>query len=827
MKIPRNHPATIFDLFVALLVFVSVWSVLLLALHHFNPIIAVICGLLSFLLYVKLLTPKITRNGTFGLVIALILLLALLFRARPYFYLVGGWDAGLYMTMASHYEKDGSTFLTDHVRARLDSGQKELYDRYNLFELRDQIHGGLPKKYEGRHHPGIYITNLAKSKYVFQFYPLHPLWMSIFGSFLGDGNGVYSLVFFSLLSLVGFYLLTFEISGGDRFAACLAPFFLAINPAHVYFSKYPVADVVVLAFSSLSFYYLVKYFNEAGLGREPRPVYLFRSAGLMFCLFLTKISGFMYMPFYFVLLVTAALFLPRNGMRTQLLLYFGSVFVLFGVSVIYGLTYSFPYCYDIYGYSFRRVFGNDWEKSLTLFVGSSLLLGFLLIVSRNERLHGAMRNLVSRARGMLPFILYAVILAGVYRAYQVAFTEDFAGFSKRYEWILNMGWASLKYSNLLVVMSYLSPVACVLFLASIYHFGKRKDIITAALFVFLISFWTYGVVIRFATFFQYDWVRYMISELLPYSLLLISLYLGYLRSHKRVSNAIMILVVGLMSVYPLYFTSLHWAREIAVDVGPNGCLEAIAGHVGEGDLLLLCEHDITGPSGENVFDSEIMTPLSYYYGLPIFDIGNQRNLMSRDVIELTCGSGYRDVFLLSGRRIIRDFLATTDSLTYEFHKSAVSETFPPTSFVCSRRNLILYRVDKEILLEKLLNTARILPLHYCPDNLLNFHEGSRWTDGDSSIVGIRYTIKPEDRWLVLNTSGWTPLKDKELDLAVFADGSALKFSHKKANSYYFTLPDLRELMNIRITSATFVARHLGINDDTRALGVHVDSLSIE
>ena len=211
----KDHHITLFDVLLVLIVSVSLCSVVLLTLHRFNPKVSLVLGLILTLLFLRIFGLRITRSDDrFGIGIFLILLLALVFRAEPYSYITGGWDPGLYTIMSSYYDEKGSSYITDNVRSRLNDDQKQFYDHNNHYLLSEHRYPELKGKYEGKHYPGVFIKDLDKSRYVFQFYPLHPVWMTIFSKFLGDENRFYSLVFFSLVSIIGFYLLAFEIPKG-------------------------------------------------------------------------------------------------------------------------------------------------------------------------------------------------------------------------------------------------------------------------------------------------------------------------------------------------------------------------------------------------------------------------------------------------------------------------------------------------------------------------------------------------------------------------------------------------------------------------------------
>jgi hypothetical protein len=246
---------SIFDLFILLIACVSYVSILLLVFNTFNALYAVLLGLALACPFWKLFNLDISFHiPKMPYALITILLIALFFRFQPYLYVPGGQDQGVYVNMSAVYGKTGSTFIIDQVREKaIASGLREWYDSANQRSW--QLHK--KGKYEGHHLPGVYISDSGKSQYVFQFYPLHPLWMAIVGKLFGTENRVYSLVFFSLLSIAAFYFLALELSGGNRISAVIVSLLLALNPLHSFFSKFPVTEVVWLSFSSLSFCYLV------------------------------------------------------------------------------------------------------------------------------------------------------------------------------------------------------------------------------------------------------------------------------------------------------------------------------------------------------------------------------------------------------------------------------------------------------------------------------------------------------------------------------------------------------------------------------------------
>lgn len=678
---PRLH---IFESVLLFVVLVSISSLFLLVLNRFSSINAVLLGSIVFVFFSVVFKFKFALSDeSFGRGIFIILIVALFFRAEPYLWVMGGQDQGIYVNMSATYERTGSTFITDEVRENIDSAKiRDYYDTNNQMNIRMVRE----KQYEGEHLPGVYIKDLSESKYVYQFYPLHPIWMAIFGKFLGTSNRVYALVFFSLISIAAFYLLGFELSGGKNLPGYLAAVFLAINSLHAYFSKFPVSEVVFLAFSSSAFYFLIKYYKDSLKGKVV-PFNLFLSAGLMVCLFFTRISGFMYVSLFYLLLLVTIPFVRRGVVKKQLIAYVLAVFGLYGISLLYGLIYSYPYSRDIYWLSFAQRLGGSWGEKLGLF---SVLAAFFLAATsfiKNKKFRSALRKTASFLRNNLHLILYAVILLGLYRAYQLGFTDKYVGDpSIDVRWnMANLGLRSIPFSNIFVAILYLSPFASLLVLFAANYFRRKKDVLTDSLLVFLAAFGLYTLVIRFTTPYQYYYTRYLLSELLPYSFLLASLYLGYLFSKNRSRRFVAYLFTGLIFAYSLFFTSFQLLGRGAD--GADVALKRIQAQMDKGDLLLILKNNFSS-------HNQIKTPLSYYYDIDTFSIsgiGDVPSVLHSIVVD------YGDVFVLSQIQIKNNILVPVEKIVYRVGKFKARRVVPPTEFRYSDLNLFLYKVDKTAL----------------------------------------------------------------------------------------------------------------------------------
>ncbi len=804
-------PISLIDIVLLFVVSVTFSSIILLISNRFNSLHALLIGIVLTILFLKFFNIKfVLRDNRFSIFFLFIILISLLFRSEPYLYIMGGQDEGIYVNMSATYERTGSTFIVDHLRDGLDDEGKKTYDDVN--------HGiSIIKKnrYEGVHLPGIYIKDLNRSLYVFQFYPINPIWMAIVAKIFGSDNRVYSLVFFSLISIISFYLLAYEISGKKRLPGHLIALFLAVSPLHAFFSKFPVSEVVALAFTSSSFYCLVKYYKE-NINGKINTFYLFLSSALMFCFFLTRISGFMYIPFFYVLMCITLMFCKNSKLKKHLIIYYFSILILFICSLLYGYFYSFPYFYNTYKNVFLYISPDHW---LLILVIIFVFMTTLLVISsfKDCWIKNILKKIFLAINKSLPYIFFIVVLIGIYRAYEIGFTDKYIGDN----WIdnrwhaVNLGWESFKFSNIFVAITYISPVGFIILIFAIYNIRKSKNIFHILLLLFLIIFWTFGVVIRLITPYQYYYARYFLSELVPYSFLLIALYFGYLFEKSKIQKHLVKILAIAVTIYSMYFSFYQFLGKEAE--GAKESLNKIQNRMDEKDMLLINKKEALRMYG-------IKTPLSYYFGLNVMNIEDIQKISKK--LYKTLITEYNDVYILSQSPHIKNpYLRLIDIISYKQGRFEHTNTIPK-KFEYIKTDLYLFKIDKyELYYKYIVPTSR-----YIYGILQNFYNDNIWTNGEGIINNIGYVIQPNDEFLVLHTKGWNPYKNdlQKLKLKIFVNGSELNYMKKENNSYYFSLKsEIKTIEEIRIKSSTFVPYKLNIGEDHRELGIDVDFIVIE
>jgi len=810
------------NFYVLSLVVTSFVSIVLLCLNFFQVPCVLTTGILfSIFIYYHLYSLQVIRqqdrtlfdHKTHGFVLMLIILAALLFRIEPYLWIMGGQDQGVYINMSAYWEKNKAVFPKDTVRNRIESRE--------LLEYYDKANNSYQRRTKRRVYlPGIFASN-ENSEYIFQFYPLHPIWMAIFGKLLGSENRVYSLTFFSILSILFFYLLAYEISK-SRFIAGAAGLLMALNPLHAFFSKFPVTEVIALFFTTASFYYLLKYYNASKKGDFPL-FYLFLSAGLMGCFFFTRISGFMYIPFFCFLLFTGICFIKSQRTKRDLVIYFIGLFFIYALSVLYGMIFSRPYSLYIFVNSFLIALGaRPWWK-LKLLAGPVITIVVLIILAGITRNRSGTQRFLKKIYitliNWLPYIFIVILVAGLYRVYELGFTGKYSGiyyFDLRWG-MSGHGFASFKHSSIVVAVSYISPFLFGLFLYNLFKY-KKEDYILSLLLLFLIPFWLYIAFFYWAIPYQYFGARYLLSEIVPYTILF-ALVGSSLLLRK---NKMKILFFSLIAVSSCYFGfySIYQLKGREAD-GAYESLNKIASYADKNDLILLNKEEFTA------YDV-IKTPLVYFFGNNIFSFNRANDL--KFLIKGELLGKYNDLFVLTQLPISKNYLHLENEISYTQglfeHAVRIPKKFSYSYF--SPLKLLLYKIDKQILLNSILQKTNAINVKSWFEKK-GFYADAVWTKGDAEVFGFEYN-SAEKTYIVVTTYGWNPYikNPNKFGVKLLVNGTEADFSHTDGMKYYFKIPKHIDIATeIWIKSDTFVPKQLGINNDERTLGIDIKTVSFE
>jgi hypothetical protein len=615
----------LFEIICFIIVIVSLTSVFLLSIKKFNVVLAIglsaVLILISAKRYYRFISIKIISKSNLALLF--ILLLALVFRYSPYLHVIGNWDPGTYVLMSESYGTTGSPLVYDDVRARItDQSLLKIYDDNNyrsIFPIGERKKGLA----EGYRNAGIWVLDLDHGNYAFQYYPVHPLWMSIFAHFFGSENRVYSLVLFSLISITAIFLIAYELTGSLT-PAIIAGVLLALNPIHVFYSKEPTSEVVSLAFILCSIYFLLKYFDSNK--EKYSNLYLVLSAGLMGCLFFTHIHGFSFLPLFYLL---SLLFLLGNESRVhkkQILVYVAAIWILYGLSVVYGYFYMYHYFIGILAPSLNFILlkPDVWSLSVAAVFLFFIALVLFFVQTRKWKSFDKLINMMQENKRLLLCISFLGIMTFAF--YKVIFV------------VIPGGMAY----NIILFIKLISLPVFVLAFPAICLFSKRgMRFFSFCIFIIFFSFLT----LSFYSEPIYDFMRYYLPEMIPGYILLSSILLSdMLKSSKWLKILAWAVLVFVAADFTYY--SFHQFQGHSME-GATESLEQIVKQMHEGDLLIMDRNEGSFWDMKSTFE--------YYYNIKVFGAREVMNLTNSELLNIS--RPYNNTMVLA----FKELNQTTDS----------------------------------------------------------------------------------------------------------------------------------------------------------------------
>jgi hypothetical protein len=525
------------------------------------------------------------KRGEWG--ILAVLVVAVFFRSNPATFLNGGQDPGVYSAMAVHFARTGSLELHDTLLPDLrdDEGIRSYYLTRSMHRLREKR----PNGWVGNMLPGVYLTDLERNQWDFQFYALHPMWLAIGNWMFGLQAQSWVLVIFSTLTVMSAYFITRRIIGSYAPALCAA-FLLAINPGHAYFATFPVSETVAGFFFLSSLYLLL---DKRFIG------FLLPLAAL----FVTRITGFITAP---LLLVSLGWMAARR--RDSRPLWAGcGVLAVYVASFYWGLTFSPHYSFDIYK-SKLGIERGSLHYAGWVFLGLGVVWGIVgyLVTRQRERFRGVLLWLSRYRYGMSGALVMVLLAMCAYRGYLVAFTDHYdhhRWYGARWK-MAGHGWGSVRYLSVNTLRLLLSSAGLVAFFVGLVIVGaaacRRATLAPLAIlgvgfaFVFLIG--------QLTTPITYYFARYLVSEVVP-----LAIICGVFALHSVRRS----LPRGGWLLFPLFAACVLYSVWPAL-VGRLSATE------GEGlSRAVECLDEVTGSNGVLLMDRQGLALGAYAYSTPL------------------------------------------------------------------------------------------------------------------------------------------------------------------------------------------------------------------
>jgi hypothetical protein len=516
---------TFYDIVLIWIGIVSALIIITLCMGKFSPPTILIGSVIITIML--LLSGKIRPiwEVRFTLGFLLLLFIALLFRYSNATYYMGGQDEGLYVNMSATLTNTGKIEFFDRLRASLPDDLKAEYDAYT--------------------EPGVgSVDNPETSMYSVKFYPMHPAWMALATFLFGQGKHILSLLFFSLVGLAGMYLLTMELTGDDKRAGYIALLFGAINPGLVYFTTFPVGEMVALCFSINGFYLLSRGFHCQD--QRLRWFFLAGSALLFSAFCYTRMTLFLFFPILLVIVSIVFFWEKYSHLRLSLSVYLVSLIALFALSWAFYYKYQPSLAQAMYQANFKALVAKYGALAL---IGIVLYAALLISIRRTKfgnRLCITVEKSVTwleNHAALLLFIALALSLFSILRLYREGINSA-AIDSKSYPLMF-------QFSTLHVLMLFISPTLLLMLLVLPFMRIKFQRVQILPI-LFLTTTWLVILYDVRYLFPLYYYGRYLCSEMVPYSLILCGIILSILFNEakwKRIAIVITSMTVVYFAVY--------------------------------------------------------------------------------------------------------------------------------------------------------------------------------------------------------------------------------------------------------------------------------------
>jgi 4-amino-4-deoxy-L-arabinose transferase-like glycosyltransferase len=660
------------ELVLVTLITASLCGLLLAILGVFKAPQSVLVGIIGASFYAVLTRKDVGKAGlrprASGWHVLGLLLVGLIFRLPPSDYVSGGQDQGVYVNIAAHIVHSGGIAIDDRVRSKLDgSSAAGTYDQDNA--VGGDFLLGIFQRGEG-----------ADKTLQFQFYHLFPVIMALAGGTLGLGASVYALTALSLLSILFFYVLALEVTQRPRVAA-VAAFLLAINPLHAFFSRFPVSEVPTLCFTLAASWLLVRMWRnhaETDPGHQ-RLWWGILSAAALGCAFLTRISGFMYMPVVFLIGGAVCLWEVDRPTRRMFLLWTLLVNAVFALSVLYGYAYSPIYTKFQFEVSFGSYLGLHWRVwILSLWALGILALAALYVSGHEARFAKPLRNVVSTGDRCMGALLLLALALGLYRLYQLGWSERYATdawLSQRWH-IARTGAGVFSFSSFVVAAEYSSPFVLALFMALAWKRELPGVLRILLAFVLLFHFYLTGP--QWLIPYQPYYARYLVSEYVPYVILFVVSAYPFIRSSTYRGLALWMFALGGIWSLALSIGQLRANEQHAMAQS----YQRIASRIGDDDLLLLDTDTLSLPH------QLIEMPFMLRYGRHVARIS--RGSLENGHYLNGLQTRFDGLYLLSGKSIPPESFQLVDSVHFREVVAEQSNHPPLRSNVRNQGRTYLY-----------------------------------------------------------------------------------------------------------------------------------------
>ncbi|OGC45381.1 hypothetical protein A2V49_03605 [candidate division WWE3 bacterium RBG_19FT_COMBO_34_6] len=643
---------SIYDLFLFFISIVGIFNIFLLGIKRFYPVISITLSIVVATLLIFIL-KKFKFNFSPISVdkkILIILFVAVLLRLPMSFYLMGGQDQGTYVNISKQYDLNHKLYSVDKFRQTLTEAQKEIYDRYGNYIM-----------------PSMEKWNRPGSEYSMVFYPLHPSFMSIFGSILGSDNRIYSVLFFSIISLINIYLIVFNITHNKKISL-LALFLMVINPVHVFFSKFTVGEITALAFSTAGFSFLIKFMNTK-MQSKKSIIFLIFSLITFFNFMFLRMTFVIYLPILGLLFLYFLILEQEKYYKFAYFIYLIVTSLLLCFSIFYYKTLLFPLYNLIFDRGIKNVIIKYIHTNPVLLITLFVFILFCLYFINKYKQKINTKFIQKYSNWTLALVcIYFFIFILKRSVLEFNILNNGQRLSLLRWDLLYKGFDGIKYIPFVSILNYISYFGFIIlilfFFINLFYLKNLKYS-----FVFFISFLFLYITNYRVNFMRYDYYnsRYYLTEVIPIMIIVMSIGFYELYQKNKILKFISALSFLFTIIYFLIFTLFQFNKY----EGPDPLFfKYLDNKISNDSLLIFINKNIYESKYQVNYNLYVAGPLKYYYGKKVVVIDDTETLQDPNLKDLI--SKFNNVYYLSNISLQNKIFVNEElleQLYYHFNNS--------------------------------------------------------------------------------------------------------------------------------------------------------------
>jgi len=386
------------------------------------------------------------------------------------------------------------------------------------------------------------------------------------------------------------------------------------------------------------------------------------------------------MPFIVALAMTALVCDEDRPRRKAIQCWSVGVVLAYFASVIYGLHWSPYYSRDQYLTSLRPLFGPHWKTIVEsiIVLGMGTWAGCWAWTRQRQRRDHLTSWLVRPIDRWLGLTVAIAVVICLVKIYWLGWTSHYELLGARFH-LSGKEWWSASASSLWALFIFLGPFMMFGFFMII---GRRQiDPRVGLLRLFVIEFFIYAVVVQWITFYSPYYARYLLSEVVPYLILIVVCVwhvMGRGKARRFLSAAL-----ALSLVYSAAVSAMQIGKN--EDQGAYPELARLTAPVDPGDVILL--DTLSRRPNTNL----IKTPLVYTFHRNVVTVGDKAVSDNGYLAKLR--SIYPDVFLISSDPAAPDGFERIDTVLFRPMTYQHSHSFPRRLVPQADVLLYLYRLD--------------------------------------------------------------------------------------------------------------------------------------